>query len=118
LTVELPENAVLPNVMFSPPSFIAPITADEILRAADTADKTDRTPVSHPLLSRVVMPAVEQAERIFCTALTRINIEDLAHSAASLPTQEQDRPDSIVTEPDSVKQSRARDRRVVLTKIG
>jgi hypothetical protein len=64
------------------------------------------------------MPAVEQAERIFCTALTRINIEDLAHSAASLPTQEQDRPDSIVTEPDSVKQSRARDRRVVLTKIG
>jgi hypothetical protein len=94
------------------------ITADEILRAADTADKTDRTPVSHPLLSRVVMPAVEQAERIFCTALTRINIEDLAHSAASLPTQEQDRPDSIVTEPDSVKQSRARDRRVVLTKIG
>jgi Rrf2 family transcriptional regulator, iron-sulfur cluster assembly transcription factor len=94
------------------------ITADEILRAAGTADKTDRTPVPHPLLNRVVMPAVEQAERIFSTALTRINIEDLAHSAASLPTPEQDRPDSIVTEPDSVRQSRARDRRVALTKIG
>jgi hypothetical protein len=51
------------------------------------------------------MPAVEQAERIFSTALTRINIEDLAraHSAASLPTQEQDRPESIVTELDSVR---------------
>jgi Rrf2 family protein len=94
------------------------ITADEILRAAGTADKTDRTPVPHALLNRVVMPAVEQAERTFSTALTRINIEDLAHSAAALPTQEQDRPDSIVTEPDSVRQSRARNRRVALTEIG
>jgi Rrf2 family transcriptional regulator, iron-sulfur cluster assembly transcription factor len=88
------------------------ITADEILRAAGTADKTDRTPVPQSaLLNSVVMPAVEQAERTFSTALTRINIEDLAHSAAALPTQEPDRTDSILTEPDSVKQSRARDRR-------
>jgi Rrf2 family protein len=94
------------------------ITADEILRAADTADKTDRTPPPQSaLLNSVVMPAVEQAERTFSTALTRINIEDLAHSAA-LPTQEQDRTDSILTEPDSVRQSRARDRRVALTEIG
>ena len=95
------------------------ITADEILRAAGTADKTDRTPVPQSaLLNSVVMPAVEQAERTFSTALTRINIEDLAHSAAALPTQEPDRTDSILTEPDSVRQSRARDRRVALTEIG
>jgi hypothetical protein len=65
-----------------------------------------------------VMPAVEQAEGSFSTALARINIEDLAHSAAALPTQEPDRTDSILTEPDSVRQSRARDRRVTLTEIG
>jgi Rrf2 family protein len=94
------------------------ITADEILCAAGTADKTDRTPVPHALLNGVVMPAVEQAEHTFSTALTRINIEDLAHSAAALPTEEQDGPDSIVTEPDSVRQSRARNRSVALTKIG
>jgi Rrf2 family transcriptional regulator, iron-sulfur cluster assembly transcription factor len=94
------------------------IMADEILRAAGTADKTDRRPVPHALLNRVVMPMVEQAERTFSTALTRINIEDLAHSAAALPTEEQDRPDSIVTEPDSVRQSRARNRRIALTEIG
>ena len=46
------------------------------------------------------------------------NIEHLAHSAAALPTQEPDRTDSILTEPDSVRQSRARDRRVALTEIG
>jgi Rrf2 family iron-sulfur cluster assembly transcriptional regulator len=95
------------------------ITADEILRATDTADKTDRTPVPQcALLNSVVMPAVEQAEGSFSTALARINIEDLAHSAAALPTQEPDRTDSILTEPDSVRQSRARDRRVTLTEIG
>jgi Rrf2 family iron-sulfur cluster assembly transcriptional regulator len=95
------------------------ITADEILRAAGTADKTDRTPVPQSaLLNSVVMPAVEQAERTFSTALTRINIEDLAHSAAALPTQEPDRTDSILTEPDSVRQSRARDRRVALKRSG
>src|SRR5207237_1144918 len=65
----------------------------------------------------VVMPAVEQAERTFATALARINIEDLAHSAAALPTHEPDRADSILTEPDSVRQSRARDRRAALMVI-
>jgi Rrf2 family protein len=92
------------------------ITAHEILRATGTADKTDRTLVPHALLSRVVMPAVEQAEHTFSTALTRINIADLAHSAAALPAGEQ--VDSIVAEPDSVRQSRARNRRVALTEIG
>jgi DNA-binding IscR family transcriptional regulator len=68
------------------------ITADEILRAAGTADETDRTPVPQSaLLNSVVMPAVEQAGRAFSTALARINIEVLAHSAAELPTQEPER---------------------------
>jgi Rrf2 family transcriptional regulator, iron-sulfur cluster assembly transcription factor len=50
------------------------ITADEILCAAGTADETDRTSVSpSALLNSVVMPAVEQAERTFSSALTRIN---------------------------------------------
>jgi Rrf2 family transcriptional regulator, iron-sulfur cluster assembly transcription factor len=94
------------------------ITADEILRAAGTADETDRTPVPQSsLLNSVVMRAVEQAERAFFTALTRINIEDLAHSAAALPTQESERADSILTEPDAVRQSRARDRRAALMVI-
>jgi hypothetical protein len=71
---------------------------------AGTADKPDRTPVTQsPLLNCVVMPAVEQAERTFATALARINIEDLAHTAAALPTQEPDRADSILTELDSVR---------------
>ena len=94
------------------------ITADEILRAAGTADETDRTPVPQSaLLNSLVMPAVEQAERAFSTALARINIEVLAHSAAELPTQEPERTDSILTEPDAVRQSRARDRRAALMVI-
>jgi Rrf2 family transcriptional regulator, iron-sulfur cluster assembly transcription factor len=94
------------------------ITADEVLRAAGTADETDRTPVPQSaLLNSVVMPAVEQAERAFSTALARINIEVLAHSAAELPTQEPERTDSILTEPDAVRQSRARDRRAALVVI-
>jgi hypothetical protein len=39
------------------------------------------------------MPALEQAERTFATALARINIADLAHIAAALPTQESGRAD-------------------------
>jgi hypothetical protein len=53
------------------------------------------------------MPAVEQAERTFFSALTRINIEDLAHSAVALPTPEPDGADSILTELDPVRQSRS-----------
>jgi hypothetical protein len=39
-------------------------------------------------------------------------------SSAALPTDEPDRADSILTAPDAVRQSRARDRRVALTEIG
>jgi hypothetical protein len=36
------------------------------------------------LLSKVVMPALGEAEHAFSAALARINVEDLAHSAATL----------------------------------
>jgi hypothetical protein len=36
------------------------------------------------LLSKVVIPALGQAEHAFAAALARINVEDLAHSAAAL----------------------------------
>jgi Rrf2 family protein len=60
------------------------ITADDILRAAGTADDMDGMPAGSTLLSKVVMPALGQAEHAFATALARINVEDLAHSAAAL----------------------------------
>jgi hypothetical protein len=55
---------------------------------------------------------------VLISALTRINIEDLAHSAAALPTPEPDGADSILTEPDPVRQSRSRDRGAALMVIG
>jgi Rrf2 family protein len=61
------------------------ITADDILRAAGTADDINGTPLaSSALVSKVVMPALGQAEHAFAAALARINVEDLAHSAAAL----------------------------------
>ncbi len=58
------------------------ITADDILRAAGSADESDSPrQVESPLLSRVVVPALAQAEQAFSNALTRINIEDLVRSA-------------------------------------
>jgi Rrf2 family protein len=62
------------------------ITADEILRAASAAeDELNGMPVSDSLLlSKVVMPALAQAENAFAGALARITVEELAHSAESL----------------------------------
>src|SRR5215470_16622073 len=61
------------------------ITADEILRAAGTAEDMDGAPAAgSTLLNKVVMPALGQAEDAFSAALARINVEDLAHSAAAL----------------------------------
>ena len=36
------------------------------------------------LLSKVVVPALAQAEKAFSAALSRIGVEDLAHSAEGL----------------------------------
>jgi Rrf2 family protein len=58
------------------------ITADDILRAAGTAEElNEMSLVDSALLSKVVMPALAQAENAFSSALSRINVEDLAHSA-------------------------------------
>jgi Rrf2 family protein len=59
------------------------ITADDILRAAGTIED-DGEPGGRSgsaLLNEVVRPAVVQAERVFSTALGRINIEDLVRRA-------------------------------------
>jgi Rrf2 family protein len=61
------------------------ISAEEILRAAGSADELDDVPLSDSyLLGKVVMPALGQAERAFSTALARITVEDLTHSAEGL----------------------------------
>jgi len=62
------------------------ITADDILRAAGTADDDlDGISIAEShLLNKVVMPALEQAEHAFSATLARINVEDLARSAEGL----------------------------------
>ena len=60
------------------------ITADDILRAAGTAEDMDGTPAGSTLLNKVVMPALGEAEHAFAAALARINVEDLTHCAAAL----------------------------------
>jgi Rrf2 family transcriptional regulator, iron-sulfur cluster assembly transcription factor len=71
------------------------ITADDILRAAGTADELDGVSLfGSDLLSHVVMPALVQAEDAFSAALARISVADLAHSAEDLDksAEAQDRP--------------------------
>lgn len=61
------------------------ITADDIVRASGAAEEMNGEPVANSaLLSKVVMPALGEAEHAFCAALARISVEDLAHSAAAL----------------------------------
>jgi Rrf2 family protein len=61
------------------------ISADDILRAAGTADELSEISLTESsLLSKVVMPALAQAEHAFSGALARITIEDLVHSAEGL----------------------------------
>ena len=61
------------------------ITADDILRAAGTADDLEGVSfIASVLLNKVVMPALEQAEHAFSATLARINVEDLARSAEGL----------------------------------
>ncbi len=61
------------------------ITADDILRAAGTADDLEGLPLAEShLLSKVVIPALGQAEHAFSAALARINVEELAQAAELL----------------------------------
>ncbi len=58
------------------------ITAEDILRAASSAEDADDEagPIS-VLVSDVVRPALAEAERSFSAALGRINIEDMTRRA-------------------------------------
>ena len=61
------------------------ITADDILRAASAAEEAAEPPLpGTPLLNRVVLPALSEAERMFSAALGRINVEDMARQAQAL----------------------------------
>ena len=61
------------------------ITADDILRAAVTADDADGLALPNSLLlNEVVRPALVETERTFSTALGRINIDDMIKRAEML----------------------------------
>ncbi len=61
------------------------ITAEDILRAAGSAEEADEPPLpSSALISDVVRPALAEAERTFSAALGRINVEDIAKQAEGL----------------------------------
>jgi Rrf2 family protein len=60
------------------------VTADEILRAAGTVEDDIEPNAGSELLQRVVLPALAAAEQEFGTALSRINVEDMARDAQAL----------------------------------
>ena len=61
------------------------ITADDILRAAVTADDADGVALPDSLLlNEVVRPALVETERTFSVALGRINIDDMVKRAEML----------------------------------
>jgi len=61
------------------------ITAEEILRAASSAEDDEDPQTSLPkLVSEVVRPALAEAERSFSAALGRINVEEMVKNAEAL----------------------------------
>lgn len=61
------------------------ITAEDILRAASSAEDDDEPRTTLPeLVSDVVRPALAEAERSFSIALGRINVEDMVGRAETL----------------------------------
>jgi len=64
------------------------VTVEEILRAAGTVDDGEEAILSNwPLLGQVVLPAITEAEKVFSTALGRINVEDMTRNAEALVKQ-------------------------------
>jgi Rrf2 family transcriptional regulator, iron-sulfur cluster assembly transcription factor len=59
------------------------VTANDILRAAGTVDGPEQGPGSEVLL-KIVLPALSVAELEFGSALSRINLEDMARRAQGL----------------------------------
>lgn len=61
------------------------ITAEDILRAAGSAEEHDEPPLpASELVNGVVGPALAEAERVFSSALGRITVEDMAKRAQTL----------------------------------
>ena len=61
------------------------ISAEDILRAASSADDVEEAPMAgSPLVNDVVWPALREAEREFSAALGRINVEDMTRQALAL----------------------------------
>jgi Rrf2 family protein len=66
------------------------ISVEEVLRAAGAVDDPQTVAsVRSPVLERVVMPALEEAERVFSAALAKINVEDLSLAAESLSREDE-----------------------------
>jgi Rrf2 family transcriptional regulator, iron-sulfur cluster assembly transcription factor len=60
------------------------VTANDILRAAGTVEEADGAEVGSDLLTKIVLPAMANAEQEFGIALARISLEDLARDAQAL----------------------------------
>ena len=59
------------------------VTANDILRAADTVHEAGKEPNSE-LVVKVVLPVLSAAEQEFGLALSRISLDDMIHRAASM----------------------------------
>ena len=53
------------------------ITTEDILRATQILEDAEVPALGSPLLDRVVLPAIAEAERLFSGSLSRISIADL-----------------------------------------
>jgi Rrf2 family iron-sulfur cluster assembly transcriptional regulator len=61
------------------------ITAEDILRAAGSAEDAGEPPLpASALVNNVVRPALAEAERTFSAALGRISVDDMAKQADTL----------------------------------
>lgn len=61
------------------------ITAEDILRAAGSAEENDDPPLpASDLVAAVVRPALSEAEAVFSSALGRITVDDMAKRAQTL----------------------------------
>ena len=61
------------------------ITAEDILRAANSAEDVDAPPLPASVpVNNVVRPVLIEAERTFSAALGQINVEDMAKRAEAL----------------------------------
>jgi Rrf2 family transcriptional regulator, iron-sulfur cluster assembly transcription factor len=68
------------------------VTANDILRAASSVEDAEEQPAAgSDILTKIVLPALANAEHEFGVALGRINVEDMAKNAqalAALPSGE------------------------------